>query len=160
MRMNGYAYANDNPTNLTDPSGKCPICIIALGALIIGALTAVTYDVSVNQGFGGENLGKRNLSEANWGQAAGVGVIGAGIGVTTALSAEFIAAQVGGLASVGAEQGLTSLALTQTARAAMWNIGGTLVLDSLAYHGIQQYANTGGVCLRTRATIRSLVGCL
>jgi hypothetical protein len=141
--MNGYSYANNNPVNLTDHSGLCPFCVLAVGALIMGGVTAASYDVFVNQGFGGENLFRRNLSEANWGRAAGVGGIGAGIGVVTAASAVFIGSQMSGLAAVAGQQGIGSLAFTQAARAAMWNIGGTLVLDSLAYRGLSHYVNTG-----------------
>jgi hypothetical protein len=119
--------------------------LVVGGGLFIGATTAVSYDVFVNQGvgLGGRNQG--NFGAVNWGEAGGYGAVGAGLGAVVAPSAAFILSNTTGLATVAGQQGIGSLAFTQAAHAAMWNIGGTLVLDSLAYHGLQQYANTGGV---------------
>jgi len=36
-----YAYVNNNPVNGTDPSGHCPVCIVAFVALNADAITAV-----------------------------------------------------------------------------------------------------------------------
>jgi len=66
------------------------VCAVVGGA-IIGGTTAAAYDVFVNQGFGGENLFRRNLSEADWGRAGKVGVIGAGIGATVGFSGGLLA---------------------------------------------------------------------
>ena len=92
----GYVYANDNPANLVDPAGTCvdPLSFIVcavVGGAIIGGTTAAAYDVFVNQGFGGENLFRRNLSEVDWGRAGKVGVIGAGIGATVGFSGGLLA---------------------------------------------------------------------
>jgi len=38
-----YAYAWNNPVNLKDPDGNCPVCIIAIGAAIGGAINVATH---------------------------------------------------------------------------------------------------------------------
>jgi len=143
--MNGYGYVGGNPVNHTDMSGKCidPITFMVcavVGGAIIGAITGAAYDVFANQGvgLGGKNQG--NLGTVNWKETAGIGAVGAGIGTVTAASSLFIGTQVSGLVSVGAQQGLTSLAFTQAAQAAMWNIGGSAVLTDLSYRGLSQLA--------------------
>jgi len=118
---------------------------VVVGGAIIGGATAAAYDVFVNQGFGGENLFQRNLSEVDWERARRVEAIGAGIGAATAASALFALSQISGLIAASVQHGVYSLGFTQAAHAAMWNIGGTLVMDSLAYHGLSEYVETGRV---------------
>jgi len=118
---------------------------VVVGGAIIGGATAAAYDVFVNQGFGGENLFRRNLSEVDWERARRVEAIGAGIGAATAASALFALSQISGLIAASVQHGVYSLGFTQAAHAAMWNIGGTLVMDSLAYHGLSEYVETGRV---------------
>jgi RHS repeat-associated protein len=35
--LNAYRYANSNATSLTDPDGKCPLCILVVGGAVAGA---------------------------------------------------------------------------------------------------------------------------
>jgi hypothetical protein len=57
--MNGYSYANNNPVNLTDPSGLCPFCIaagifVAKAAMtaVAGAVVFTAADLTINQRVG------------------------------------------------------------------------------------------------------------
>lgn len=58
--FNGYSYAEGNPTNFTDPSGRIVPFILAavIGSAIVAGVTAKTYDFMVTQGYGGANLGR------------------------------------------------------------------------------------------------------
>ncbi|MFD3998918.1 DUF6531 domain-containing protein [Streptomyces sp. NPDC058583] len=64
----GYAYANNDPVNQSDPSGLCPLCISAgIGALVGGALEGGIYSWQ-----------HRNDGQFSWGglaTAAGKGAL-------------------------------------------------------------------------------------
>ncbi|MCP4358534.1 MAG: RHS repeat-associated core domain-containing protein, partial [Chloroflexi bacterium] len=88
--QHGYSYVHNNPVNLTDPSGE--IVPVIIGGIIIAYVTAVTWDVMVNQGassggadqiFNGQLLNKLRC-KVNWEQAKFYGEMGAFIGAFTA----------------------------------------------------------------------------
>lgn len=66
-----YSYANDNPIDYTDPTGKCPICVILLGAALFGALdlTAQAADHVAH--------GCDPFEQTNWYEVGGAGIAGA-----------------------------------------------------------------------------------
>lgn len=72
--INRYVYVSNNPTNLTDPSGQCPWCPLAIGALIGGGIELGVQLI--------ENGGE--LTAVDWadvGISAGAGAMGAELGV-------------------------------------------------------------------------------
>ncbi|MFF5964736.1 DUF6531 domain-containing protein [Streptomyces collinus] len=67
-----YAYANNDPLNQSDPSGRCPLCISAgIGAVIGGAIEGGIY------GWQHRNGG---FSWGGFGKAAGKGALIGGVG--------------------------------------------------------------------------------
>ncbi|GGS95685.1 hypothetical protein GCM10010270_79580 [Streptomyces violaceus] len=67
-----YVYANNDPLNQSDPSGRCPMCISAgIGAVIGGAIEGGIY------GWQHRNGG---FSWGDFGKAAGKGALIGGIG--------------------------------------------------------------------------------
>ncbi|MFE9799963.1 RHS repeat-associated core domain-containing protein [Streptomyces goshikiensis] len=75
-----YAYANNDPTNQTDPSGACPLCISAgVGALIGGTLEGGIYTWQHrDEGFTWSGLGKAAGKGALIGGVSGLLMPGAG----------------------------------------------------------------------------------
>ncbi len=52
--LNSYSYANNNPVTLSDPNGKCPMCILGIGilAMYVPQITAVANQI-INTHFEG-----------------------------------------------------------------------------------------------------------
>lgn len=50
--FNLYTYVGDDPTNDTDPSGECPMCIGALIGALVDAGVQVATNMASGQGFG------------------------------------------------------------------------------------------------------------
>ena len=44
LGMSPYNYAFANPTNLTDPTGECPVCLAAWGVIEVGLAAYDTYN--------------------------------------------------------------------------------------------------------------------
>jgi RHS repeat-associated protein len=42
--LNSYSYGRDNPVTLKDPNGRCPVCLIALGAVEVYGLAMTGVD--------------------------------------------------------------------------------------------------------------------
>ncbi|MEP1230093.1 MAG: putative toxin [Litorimonas sp.] len=66
--FNRYAYTFNDPVNLTDPTGECPMCIGALSSVVLGAV--------IRGATGGDIFdGKAIAADAALG-AVGAGIIG------------------------------------------------------------------------------------
>lgn len=69
-----YAYGENNPLNVTDPTGECPFCVIAAGALLGAALDlGVQAGTNMLQGCGA-------FDNINWWSVGLSGVLGAATG--------------------------------------------------------------------------------
>ena len=99
--FNRYSYALNDPVNLTDPDGRCPLCALAHpgvrgaigfagGALAGGVINSVAQ-IAKNGGFNDFSVGQAV------GAAAASGTVAAAVAVNPAL-----ATQPGALAGVGA----------------------------------------------------------
>ncbi|MEV5605715.1 FG-GAP-like repeat-containing protein [Streptomyces sp. NPDC052299] len=82
-----YSYADNQPTNLTDPSGRCPLCIsagfgAAVGGVVEGSIYAFKHR---NGGFSWSDFGKATGEGAVTGAIAGLLMPGAGQAATRAL---------------------------------------------------------------------------
>lgn len=96
---NGYLYANGNPGNLTDASGRCigPIAVVCLGIAIVGGAFAggFTYGTVSHLGQGG-TFGDALGQGLAWGAGSAfvAGMIYAPVGMTAA-AALFTSAAAG-----------------------------------------------------------------
>jgi RHS repeat-associated protein len=68
--LNSYSYGRDNPVTLKDPNGRCPVCLIALGAVEVYGLTMTGIDAfnvystqiaSTRSGFNASDKTQTNL---------------------------------------------------------------------------------------------------
>ncbi len=83
--LNGYAYTGNNPVNRSDPSGKCPWCLV--GAAFGGGI-----DLGVQLATNGGDF-----SEVNWasvGISAVVGASGVGLGTVVASATTNVALRI------------------------------------------------------------------
>ncbi|MCC6976670.1 MAG: RHS repeat-associated core domain-containing protein, partial [Anaerolineae bacterium] len=101
---NGYLYANANPANLTDPSGRCvdPLSFVVC-ATLVGAGIGVTIDAGIQVADIAFN--HKPLTSFDWGRTARAGVIG---GVGGAVGAGVIGASVLGASYLGITAGANS----------------------------------------------------
>ncbi|MEU9452204.1 DUF6531 domain-containing protein [Streptomyces sp. NPDC048277] len=84
-----YAYTDDDPTTLTDPSGACPLCVsAAIGGVIGGVLGGVSYSLSHPHDFSWSGLGTAVGTGALYGLGAGLLMPSAGAGVADLLGLE------------------------------------------------------------------------
>jgi RHS repeat-associated protein len=147
--FNRYAYAWNDPVNLTDPDGKCPMCI---GALISVGLEATIMAVEVAAGkeISAQEAAVRLGSSAVAG-AAGVGIVTKvkSVGkVAGALKKVTLPAGNGnsikaGNAAAGAFEGAVSGATSEVVGAELKQAGG--VGDGASIGSVASAAATGGV---------------
>jgi RHS repeat-associated protein len=93
---NLYAYVGNDPLNLNDPNGDCPICAMAAGAAI-GAAIGGTVD-AVIQGIHIYNGNQTSFNRVELGAAVGAGAItgsGAGLLGDAGVGAGFLGRTVG-----------------------------------------------------------------
>lgn len=88
-----YGYAANDPVNLSDPTGLCPMCIIA--PIAIGALVGGGLDLGF-QAAGNLLRGCPALSSINWGSVATSALIG---GITGGLEGALLRSAVSGIKS-------------------------------------------------------------
>jgi len=95
--INFYAYAGNNPTTLTDPTGEVIPLAVAIPYLVgagVGAATAIGSELIVNP-------------DASLGELATVGVLGAGLGVVGGAAGGAITGNLLRRAGVDVARGLT-----------------------------------------------------
>lgn len=80
-----YAYTDDDPTTLTDPSGACPECV---GAAIGGIVGGVSYSLSQPHDFSWSGFGTAACKGVLYGFGAGLLMPAAGAGAVDLLGLE------------------------------------------------------------------------
>ncbi len=70
--LNSYTYAENNPIVKSDPSGKCPICIVGIGALAMYApqITSFAQSLLTPMGQYGLSQAVQEAKQGNYGWAA------------------------------------------------------------------------------------------
>lgn len=84
-----YAYTDDDPTTLTDPSGACPECVsAAIGGVVGGVFGGVGYSLSHPHDFSWSGFGAAAGKGALYGFGAGLLMPAAGAGAADLLGLE------------------------------------------------------------------------
>jgi hypothetical protein len=134
--MNLYAYVGNDPLNATDPSGKCPWCVV-------GAIISVAAEVAVMTVVEGQSLRDVVSSGENLQRLGTSAVLGAATG------------GVGGLAAKGA-QIAGRVAMRTAGRSAASGTGRTLA--SRTVQGAASGGVAGGVSGSTFSAADQLTG--
>ena len=107
--VNLYRYVNSNPASLTDPNGKCPLCIVVVGGAVIGAGLDLLYQLHKYHGDIGCVDRDEVAAAAGAGALAGLGLGYVGlIGGAAAEEGGALAAR--GLGNVGSFSSTTNAA--------------------------------------------------
>ncbi|GAQ55183.1 tRNA3(Ser-specific nuclease WapA precursor [Streptomyces acidiscabies] len=89
--ISAYAYADDDPTTLTDPSGACPACVsAAVGGIVGGVFGGISYTLSHQNDFSWSGLGRAAGKSALYGIGAGLFMPASG-----AAAVEFLGLEAG-----------------------------------------------------------------
>jgi len=151
-QMNLYAYVGNDPGNATDPSGKCPWCIV--GAVIGGAIQAVaevqsgSFSKDAKTGDGWKAAGRILV-------AAGAGALSGGASTLISATAKTVVgravANTAAGAAIGAVQAEGNAVVTEGRRATTeekaWGaaIGGALSgVGSLVGDGVEAVVKSVG----------------
>jgi len=123
---NLYAYAINDPIDLSDANGRCPICVIMLGAGVTGAGFDLLTQLIVNGG---------DVSCINWQRVLASGLVSAALGGLGELAEGAIEAAEVGEGAVGERQ------IVRMSREESWGNPNTLE-GHYAEHGSDFGANS------------------
>lgn len=141
--LNRYAYVENNPANMTDPSGHCPMCVGAAVGAVVGGVTAYGGQVIGNLA-GGQDLGS-SLKNVDWG-GVGAGVVG---GVVGGATGAFLAPAIGGAIGGGTSGAIAGGAIGGGISDGAGQIASNLVTGECWYNNLPQAialgALTGGI---------------
>jgi RHS repeat-associated protein len=137
---NRYAYVNYNPIKYNDPTGHCLLLTMGVGALIGGAVGAITY-VATN---GGDSFDKKEFATAvGVGMLAG-GLIGSGLGLLAAPAATAGITIAGATAVQGATVAAAGTAMV-AAGTGMTMAGGSYMVTNVSEFDSHDFAVTTSI---------------
>jgi RHS repeat-associated protein len=114
---NRFGYVNDNPVNLTDPTGHCALCFVAIGASLFAMGGAVYYSAT----HPGASFDRWDYLAA----VGGAGITGAavGYGVYLAPAAVGYGISAAGMDAIGTAVWLNRLGVSSTSLYGLMNAG-------------------------------------
>ncbi len=102
--LNSYSYADNKPITKSNPTGRCPLCLLALGGAGAGMAGQFGYDVYNNVQAGGWQNAFSNFSSSDVYLTRAMQ--GAVIGATGGAAGAFTASIAGQAAIVGGASGI------------------------------------------------------